>query len=108
MNLEYLNHLHALILNSLNILAELDVGRSFTESATKGSKEKVAYEQYSDTGSLKAQDPPPPKIQDVTGDNLEALPYSRAPRRISFLPGQEGGERRESYLEGTIYNQPAF
>lgn len=33
---------------------------------------------------------------------MEALPYSRAPRRISFLPGQEGGERRESYLEGKI------
>lgn len=76
--------------------------RTFTESASKGSKEKVTYELYSDTGSSKAKDPPPPEIQDITGDNLEALPYSRAPRRISFLPGQEGGERRESYLEGKI------
>ena len=72
--------------------------------------EKLGADPYSDTGSSKVQDPPPPKIQDVTEDPtaLEALPYSRTSRRVSFLPGQEGGERRASYLEGTICNQPAL
>ena len=65
-------------------------------------------ELYSDTGSSKSHDPPPPEIQDVTNESSEALPYSRSTRRISFLPGQEGGERRESYLEGMISNHPAL
>lgn len=89
-------------------MAGFDVERSFTESLSKGSKGKVGVELDSvDSGSSTAQDPPPPRIEDVTGDNLEALPYSRTARRISFLPGQEGGERRESYLEGTLRNHPA-
>ncbi|XP_073387211.1 uncharacterized protein [Physcomitrium patens] len=77
-----------------------NVEGSSKESAVKDSKGKIGLKMRLDTGSTKFEYPPPPKIQDVSTDNLEPLPYSRVPRRISFIPGQEGGQRKQSYLEG--------
>lgn len=81
---------------------------SFKESAVKVYEGKTNLEMRSDTGFTKLEDPPPPKIGDVSTNNLEPLLYSRVPRRISFIPGQEGGQRQQSYLEGMMSDQPIF
>ncbi|XP_073387207.1 uncharacterized protein [Physcomitrium patens] len=102
------------IITSPRVLWEIDTPTEFSpddqdsletygsskESAVKDSKGKIGLKMRLDTGSTKFEYPPPPKIQDVSTDNLEPLPYSRVPRRISFIPGQEGGQRKQSYLEG--------
>ena len=81
-----------------------DDERTFEESFYKNAgKGKAGMDPPVDTCNMEnvTCDPPPPKIQDVTAEDTVPVTYVGAQRRISFIPGQEGGQRRQSYLDGT-------
>lgn len=87
--------------NILNVALTGLMDEAQRSSAVDAGKGKGELESHTGKCKKQACEPPPPHVQEVTPEDMLPVTYVGVQKRISFIPGQEGGQRRKSYIEGT-------